>query len=336
MIKLGLLILTLLFTQFHTICSAQNLTKIELCYILERTKNKEIIGLGESEHFYRGYYDSKIQIIKYLIKEKAINTLALEASLNVTAILDKYINGEIIDNIPKILTALNEPYSLQNVGLFNCREFMEFLDWLKQYNLTNDVKIKLVGFDFQNYSIPLEALKPQSSQIQKKLITDTKVLLEKSMQAILDSNIMIITSPEWIVKFKKAKENVRELKFSLYTNETKYLFQELEQFTTLWDHPMFPRDSMMFENLIKQIDKKSKVLVWAHNFHIENDSSLKGVKKLGVYLKENFDDRYFIMSVSDQASLHKSKNITSTGCSNHQKFDLIINTLKGEKCEIIN
>ncbi|MHC8950016.1 erythromycin esterase family protein [Sphingobacterium hungaricum] len=326
----------LLLSSITNVCLGQNLPKKDLDEILKKIEHHSIIGLGEAEHFYTGYYRAKIDILKHLIQNESIDVIALEASINVTALLNKYINGDAMLDVPNTLIFLNEPYSLQKAGLYNCVEIVELIDWLKDYNTHHNKKIKLVGIDFQNYSIPLENLKNQATYRQREKISQTKVLLDSSMQAILDSSIMIITSQEWLSLFKRAQSNVKSLKAELGNNENKTLFTELEQFTTLWDNPMFPRDSLMYENLVSHIDEKSRVLIWSANFHLENDKHFKGPKKLGVFLDGKYGNEYFIIGVTDMTNEQDDNLIYPSKADYSLQYNLKINVRKGEKCEMLN
>lgn len=327
------LILTLLFSACIAISFAQTFSKKELNQLSKKTKQYSIIGLGEAEHFYKGYYSSKFEIAKHLVEKESIDVIALEASMNVTSLLNGYINGNISLDLQSTLTSLNEPYSLQKAGLYNCLEIAEMINWLKSYNEDHQKKVELVGIDFQNYSIPLDSLKHYASNNQQHKITNTKHLLDSSMYSILDSNIMVITSSEWIDRFQRAKQNVKSLKAMIGNNENDELFTELEQFTTLWDDPMFPRDSIMYENINRHINEKSRILIWAANFHLENDHQFKGPKKLGVFLKEKYPSEYFIIGVTDQTDENKDKIIYPVKHGGLGKYDMIINVNKGDKCE---
>ncbi|GHE32206.1 erythromycin esterase family protein [Sphingobacterium griseoflavum] len=325
----------ILLLQFG-ICIAQTFSKEDYDKILDKTERHAIIGLGEAEHFYKGYYQAKVEVIKHLIRNKAIDVIVLEASMNATALLNDYINGNRTINLARTLAALNEPYSLQGAGLFNCSEIVEFIEWLSDYNHSHSKTIQLVGMDFQNYSLPLEKLKTHASEHQADRINQTKALLDSSMRAIIDSNVMIITSQTWLKRLQHAQRNVKDLKKEMENDANLILFRELEQFTTLWDNPMFPRDSMMYENLITHIDEKSKVLIWAANFHLEKDPFFKGPKKLGVFLQEKYRKKYGVIGVSDQTNTYGNKLINPPVDQLADKYEMILNVPKGEQCKIIN
>lgn len=330
------IILAFLLSLRIGVCDAQKLSKNDFDEILKKASTHAIIGLGEAQHFYKGYYDTKIAIVKHLVLYEAIHVIVLEASMNVTAILNDYINGKrtIID-LPQTLTDLNEPYALQEAGLYNCSEIADFIEWLKNYNIQHSHKIKLVGMDFQNYSVPLEKLKTTASASQNRIIDQTNMLLDSSMHAILDSNIMIITSPDWIDRFKSAQNYVSGLKLDMLNAENQSYFTELEQFTTLWDNPSFPRDSLMFENLIPHMAENSRILIWSANFHLENDSDFNGPKKLGVFLSNEYGSDYFIVGISDETDQCNSTLLYPSMDSPIGKYDLLINVPKGEKCVVV-
>lgn len=327
------LILIFLLSSNFTIGSAQDLTKEQISLVLEKTKEHSIIGLGEAEHFYKGYYRSKVQLVKHLVEKQAFDVIALEASMNVTSLLDDYINGISTIDLPGLLSSLNEPYALQEAGLYDCAEIADMIYWLKTYNERHPNKVRLVGIDFQNYSIPLHKLKSYASADLYDRIDDAKALLDSSMTAILDSSLMIITTPGWINRFQRAKSNVKHLKTVLGNGENSDLFVELEQFTSLWDDPTFPRDSIMYENLSRHIDGKSRIVVWAANFHLENDPQFRGPKKLGVFLKDQYPKEYFIIGVTDESNERKEKVVHPVAQDGLGRYDLIINVHKESRCE---
>ncbi len=327
------LILAALLMLFTVRASAQSFSDKDLNALSDNMKQYDIIGLGEAEHFRQGYYKSKVELIKHFVQHNIIDIIALEASMSVADILNSYIHGEIELDPKGILASLNEPYSLQGIGLFDTVEILEMLEWLKQHNTSNYRKVKLVGIDCQNYSIPLSKIEKYVGDDLKMLeeIRETQKLINQSLRSILDSGVLVIKTTEWLNHFKKAKYNVRALKEQIGNKENSVFFRELEQFTNLWDDPTFPRDSMMYENLKQHVFPGSRAVVWAHNFHIENDPDFVGYKKLGVFLKENYPDKYLIIGVSesDGDKNYPAINIHSLDA----KYDMMINVDKGSKCE---
>ena len=324
-----------LFTLIFMNTYAQLLPKAELARISKHIQPYSIIGLGEAEHFRQGYYMAKFEIIRDLVESELIDVIALEASINVTALLNSYIQGETDLDLNSALPMLNEPYSLQGAGLFDAAEIVDMVNWLKNYNENNTKKVKLIGIDFQNYSIPLHDLRNDIGSDEESLqkLKETQAVLDSSFQTILDSGFMVITSPEWINYFRKAQQNVIALKENIGTQANMSLFRELEQFTTLWDNPQLPRDSMMFENLKQHTSSipHGRTVIWAANFHLENDSQFHLLKKMGVFLKEHYSDEYFIIGITEQDSDKEPQVIYPF--TDNRKYDMMIQVRKGEYCE---
>ncbi len=327
------LIVIALLLFFSVRASSQSFSNKDLNTLIDTMKQHDIIGLGEAEHFRQGYYKSKVELIKHFVKQNVIDIIALEASMSVTDLLNSYIHGKVELDPKSVLASLNEPYSLQGAGFLDAVEILDLLEWLKQHNAGNDGSVKLVGIDFQNYSIPLSKLEKYIGDDLSMLeeTQETQKLIDKSLRSILDSGPEVTMTPEWLHDFRKAKYNVQTLKGQIANKENAVFFRELEQFTTLWDDPTFPRDSMMYENLKQHLSPGSRVVVWAHNFHIENDPAFVGYKKLGVFLKENHPDRYLIIGISDSEDHSNTPAINIH--SSDAKYDMMISVDKGSKCE---
>ncbi|RXK85289.1 erythromycin esterase family protein [Filimonas effusa] len=314
---------------------AQTFTQTELDQVLKETKKYPVVGLGEAEHFYKGYYNAKFEILKHLVEHKSIDIIALEASMNVTALLNDYITGAIDLDLQRILPALNEPYSLEKAGLYDCAEMVGIINWLKEYNKNKRKKIKLIGFDCQNYSIPLDSLRHNTPDSLKYKLTDTRYMLDSSLYAILKNSPSVITTPQWLERFKKARQNIVDLKTMIENDKNRQLFTELEQFTFFWTDPGFRRDSLMYENLKKHIDKKSHILIWAASYHLENDPKYKVIKKMGVFIKEDYPSYYYIIGVTGYADKNKPKLIYPLEKVDSGKYNMIIRVNRGERCKIL-
>ena len=139
MIKVSFILL-LIFSNF--ISSSQPLNNDDLNFISNTIKNRKIIALGEPEHFFTGYYDLKIQIIKHLVSQKKINAIAFEGSGIGCKQLDEYIKGADAD-LYTILPNLNAGFKYEKSGIFDCREIVDFLKWLRTENKNRKNKISI-------------------------------------------------------------------------------------------------------------------------------------------------------------------------------------------------
>ena len=331
----------LIFLSTYSI--GQPLDNSQLNFISKSISNKKIIGLGEPDHFYRGYYDLKIQILKFLVKSKSIDAIALEASGVETKKLDTYIKGKDLD-ISKILPKLNAGYALEGVGLFDCQEILEFLKWLKKENSNRKNKISIFGIDFQNIETPIYNLKfsfPKDEGLFSKLEAMKESLHHLMKQFSTDPMTIYFDSSWKIIARKNYLQAIDVLKYLKKRSHDKSVIQnasELSQFAYIFTDPNLQRDSIMFENFIRQFNPKKKTVIWAHSGHIANDSivnKFSTMLKLGACLTHTFRSQYFKVTLinAEESKDPESQRINYPIKNNKNipgKFDMSISCDPGE------
>ncbi|WP_066754189.1 erythromycin esterase family protein [Sphingobacterium populi] len=235
-------------------CHSQIFAPDQKKIISELARNRKVIAVGEETHFKKSLVDARIKIIKELVTEHQIDIIAIEGSINVSHIINEYVSGQTQSIIfHEVLPGLNEPYLLQGAGLYDCEQMIEFIEWLREFNSKRKNKITFAGFDFQNFSVPIDSLQKYSNgdiEINYKL-SSIQTTLRKSILSILDSGINVIATRNWLETFRSARKDLKYVERQIFSDENAIFFDELKQFTNLWDAPSFPRDSLMFENLKK-------------------------------------------------------------------------------------
>lgn len=340
MIKYFLSICILFFT---IISKGQPLSNTDLSFISKSIENKSIIGLGEPEHFFKGYYNLKIQILKYLILKDKIDEIAFEASSAEFRKLDSFIKGASIDIIP-VLPKLNAGYDYEKTGLLDCKEIVDFLKWLRKENYQRKNKISVYGIDFQNTATPVEQIKLRFKDdiyIKNNLDTLSQDLFSLLKQLSKDP-MSIYMDSSWKKMASKNYSLSNEFKnYISHRNTDKWINQyanELSQFAYIFTDPNFQRDKLMFQNFLWHFNPKKTTVIWAAYFHIVNDSLVnKGgiVPKLGAFLSQKFGSEYFKIglvrtknSIKDQAQ--RIIYPLSKNDENYMKFDMLIKCRRGE------
>ena len=123
----------------------------------------QYIGLSEASHYFHEPLDFRNSFIKYMVENKLIDVIGIEAAILESRELYDYVNG----NTGNIDSVLHYGFSY---GFNRLPQNREIIEWLRNYNMdsANYHKVKLYGFDISgaqglsnremNYSI-LEALK---------------------------------------------------------------------------------------------------------------------------------------------------------------------------------
>ena len=101
--------------------------------------NKKLIGLGECTHGTSEFTTMRKQIFQYLVEQHGFNTIFIEADYSACLRLNRYVNGAE-DTIQK---AINELLYFA----WTTEEMKNFVEWIRDYNLTNKAKIQFVGCD---------------------------------------------------------------------------------------------------------------------------------------------------------------------------------------------
>jgi erythromycin esterase-like protein len=323
----------------YTSSVGQPLTNEELNIISSSIKNKKVIGLGEPVHFLQGYYNVKIQILKHLIKAGDIDAIALEASSIETKKLDQYIKGDNL-NIAKILPQLNAGYDFEKSGLFDCKEILDFLAWLRKENSNRKNKISIFGIDFQNIETPisnLEAYSKKSQALNLKLETIKKDLYELVKQFSREQLPIYFDSAWKALAHKTYSTTLNVLDEIKQRNAPKSAIDnstELTQFAYIFTNPNLPRDSIMFENFMSQFDPEQKTVIWAAGFHIANDSivnKFSTILTLGAYLSKSMGPSYYKITLLKTVDSIKANSVRILYSKNKtRKYDMIIKTDPGK------
>lgn len=129
------------------------ISSTDLHPILSMVGGSKIIGLGESNHFMNEPLDFRNELIKFLVKEKRVDIIAIESGIVESKHLFDYVNGQVGDIDSVIYNGLSWTFDRINQN-------KELIQWLRLYNkdTTNLHKVKLYGYD-----IPGSPLNPRSN-----------------------------------------------------------------------------------------------------------------------------------------------------------------------------
>ncbi len=319
------IILLFLVGSIQTSCNQKSITPSE--WLIENTielqpdgvydfsslkevlKDKRIVALGESSHGLGKYYDMKSQLAIYLHKEMGFEVLAMEGGLG-----DINLAYADVDTIsPKSL----RDYTL--FGNFKAQEVDTLFSYIKETN-TLDKPLIYAGYDTQfssSYFITkmVRLLVPINKKMSDSFGT-RMYSFQKSFQAARNNDSLAYIKHRDIYSknARDARLLLQEKKDSLIQSKTlsteAYLViqRTLEMFVRSTDLSFADRfmgyqlrDELMAENLIWLLDEvypDKKIIVWAHNGHVEKNSAEGYNSKLmGHYLKEKYNEDYYTVGL---------------------------------------
>ncbi|WP_405199319.1 erythromycin esterase family protein [Christiangramia sp. LLG6405-1] len=252
----------------------QNMTKIgnkkDIKGVLGKAK---IIGLGESTHGTKEIFEAKKRLIQYLIEEQDVTEIAIEAYYGNSLVLNSYIIEGKGDPVELIAGLGFWPYYTQ--------EFLDLIQWLRNYNLKHNNKVRITGIDPQSCEESIKYLRnkfPDNSEYQS--------LLEKidSLSPInLDNKAVTLTD-----SLKTLTSKMTSDKMAIKNSEIISQFQLLNLYSGIEYSKV--RDSLMMENIksrVVELPDNEKLVVWAHDLHLQRVEDY-----LGNYISKFINDSY--------------------------------------------
>ncbi len=101
-----------------------------------------VVGLGESTHGTREFFQMKHRLLKYLVKHKGFTIFAIEGSMAQASLLNDYV----------LYGKGNSKELLKNLEgwVYNTKEVLSMINWMYEYNQSAKIKVQFAGFDSQD------------------------------------------------------------------------------------------------------------------------------------------------------------------------------------------
>ncbi len=275
--------------------------------------DKSIIGIGEATHGTKEFFVFKHRMLEFLVKEMGFKTFVIEDDFGGMQTINDYVlNGKgDIDNCIKNL----------GFGIWMTQEVKNMIVWIKEYNDTQIAsnKVQFFGCDMQWGTTAMGLLKDHLTETNqytprmeegfmaiKKALNPTVKLTSKDKKAI-ENTIGSLNTAQFSIsdtgKISMFKHNIRVIQqfFELVNSKSK----------------LFPaksldvRDKYMAENCewIYNFTGQKKMMIWAHNGHINKLRTNYRLRPMGMVLSENFKDKYYSMGFDFSAGKIRSFDI---------------------------
>jgi erythromycin esterase len=266
----------------------------------------EVVALGEVTHGSSDIYKMKAKLVRYLVEKEDFSIVAIEGSM-----FDAYKLNDFIT------LGKDDPEDLlRNMGfwVWDTEELLSLVKWMKTYNDEHTKKILFTGIDMQFYQAAVAGLKSAFSkhniqysleEIQARLLNLYRYRFTfdstKSTFNLIKNSTLNLDSVEFAKRIflNKEKYFFSDICSKLDTliahsfekgEEQEWLHQHVEIIRQFSDNSLSTqRDRYMAQNLlwIKNQNPKSKIIVWAHNGHIQKNTYF-----MGGYLDETLKNSF--------------------------------------------
>ncbi|MGN6184770.1 MAG: erythromycin esterase family protein [Thermoanaerobaculia bacterium] len=247
-----------------------------------------IVGLGDGTHGTREFYTMKTRVIEFLAREMDFDLVGFEGPFPLMNRMNAYINGE-----PGDARALVHAMRTNNYLFFDVEEFVDLLEWMRQYNATrgNRRPLQIGGFDiFESYSAArdvvaylrtVDAPAATTAETLYSCITETQMVVNGTCGAAADSVFNALASKESVYGATPAYHDALQSARTIVQTATPAGYE---------------RDEAMALNaewLREHHSATKKAILWAHNAHIgKTDTAFIPWTPMGELLVRNHGDDY--------------------------------------------
>lgn len=309
----------------------------DLSLLMKILKDVQIVGLGEATHGSREFFQFKHRMLEFLIEKMGFRIFAIEASYPACMNINEYVLYGKGDRAQALAS--------QGFWTWDTNEVSDMIDWMRQYDsrVPSDKKVQFVGFDIQHYDQAFQVI----TDYLQKVSPDHVAAAQKAFEPLrLSDNQMesfMKLSPERkqqihanLVALYQFLEDHRK-EFLRAAAETEYEgvlmhARILVQFDEAYGAPLLDeknpgasgaalRDRFMAENISRLLAMQrpgTRMVVWAHNGHIEKTGYGEGIRSMGAHLKETGGNSYYALGFSFYEGSFQSRDLTEGIAGAHE------------------
>ena len=283
-------------------------------------KDVKVVGLGESSHGTSEFFRMKHRMLEFLVKEMGYNSFYIEASMARC----RYINNYVLHGKGNLDTAT----VIQGFTTWRVEEVRNMIEWIRKYNQDKPMekKVKFMGYDLQINDVGWKALKQFYNSANALMVPVIDSLQNQSQKAAILSNGNYVAQTKGAELFKKINADCINVLADIALNKGRYeyatgketynenlvniklIIQEIESFKDGYNDR---RDYYMAQNIMELLGEEkpdAKVVVWAHNGHI-NNTVLDSISFMGHYLSNYLQNKYYAIGFEFYSGSFQTRNL---------------------------
>ncbi len=228
-----------------------------------RCQKARVVLLGESTHGSSEYYRMRARLTKELVAKGGFTLLAVEGDWPDLEEVDRYARGFPIRTTP---------FQRFPAWMWNNPDFLQFIDWAKAYNASQNAPLRIYGLDLYLMRKSLELVANEVGRDSFREILSlgiepsnyfhycklTNRSYETAFQSLLDAAV------QKEVKDEESFHFLQNLKFLV---KGEAAIRLLDEEVLHWNI----RARQMFDALLDLLEfhgPESKAIVWVHNTHV--------------------------------------------------------------------
>ena len=275
-----------------------------------------VVGLGESTHGTREFFQAKHRILRYLVERLGFRVFAIEANQLAVERINAYVHGGS-GTAAEVIRVM--------FRVWNTEEMVALVEWMREWNASHpDRAVRFTGYDMQDHKMPGDTLRAFLARVAPGLVGDFDRLtaeyraqrssatpqVEDSVRArwgkqAEDLNQLVSGHRlEWLAAARSYPDSIA----AEWAVQSANLLRQAARFNVALSSP--ERDSLMAANLdwvLRTLEPGARTVVWAHDVHVSHGGdaalSFNGGAQMGAHLMKTFgyDYRAFTLLTDDGA-----------------------------------
>ena len=280
---------------------------------LNEIGDSRIIGLGESTHGTKEFFQIKHRVFQYLVENHGFSAFVFEMDMAEARIFNDWVQHRRDGSIRDLM--------IDNMYFWTWRtlEVKDLLEWMRNYNVGKALEdmIGFYGVDTQAERYNKDALLQIIYKLDRELgdAINSRTVDYGNLQSLYNENLTDSLVAKVRAEIEYVKQQVKvllpEIEAELGKSEALWaerLVRNMEQVElVLYEGARhsryYLRDLFMAENtswFFDLLGHDAKMVLWAHNAHLANNSVYGGPwgGSQGNYLRSTYGDQYQIIGFS--------------------------------------
>jgi erythromycin esterase len=274
-----------------------------------------VVGLGESTHGTREFFQVKHRLLEYLVRELGFGVFAIEAN----QVGVERVNTYVQEGRGTARDAMRVMFRV-----WNTEEMLALVEWMRAYNATHPTRrVRFVGYDMQDHRTPADTLRAFLERREPALLDrfdqlagEYRAQTASATPQIPDSirarwarqaealwRVVSARRSPWLARASSQPDTLA----AEWAVQAANLLRQAARFNVALSSP--ERDSLMAANLdwvLRVLTPDSRAVVWAHDVHVSHGGdpalSFNGGAQMGAYVRRyGYDYRSLTLLTYDGA-----------------------------------
>jgi len=298
----------------------------DLMPLMDILKNVRIVGLGESTHGTREFFQLKHRVTRFLVEKMGYRAFTIEAGVMPCMNINDYVMAGKGDRAAALAS--------QGYWVWDTEEVTDMIEWMRQHNLncTRGKECQFIGYDIK----PLPDAIATIERIVGEVLPEIKDRAGEIIQEIAvqpfpyrEDKPFDVDKIIWLLGYVAAKElhikdKIGQAGFDLLLTACRKMYQFVDGM--IMTNGYSGRDLHMAENItfiLNQLPKDAKIVVWAHNAHV---AVLESWKNMGWWLRQRYGSLYYPFALTFSKGTFQSRIMKVLGENDYkagalQEFD---------------